>query len=321
MIRGHGDDAYQYDEIRIDFSSNISAHTSKGALMAHLSAMTELLDHYPEPEAWTLETMIAEKHGIEPGQVVVTSGATEAIYLIAQTFRMVHDIPVPTFSEYEDACKMFPTEDHSQRMLWLCNPNNPTGKVYDEEYIERMTKDYDMVVIDQSYECYTDKRIMTPREAMLHGGLIQIHSMTKTYGVPGLRLGYITAPSDITEAVRKNMRPWSVSALAVEAGKYLLQHDEMRCVPDLQEAQRLSRMLRDIVHVEDSSTNFMLCKLDVGTATALKEFLVRKYGMLIRDASNFRGLTERHSRIAAQRAEENDALVEGIKEYLSLCTR
>ena len=66
MINGHGDDAYKYKDIRIDFSSNICAHGSHEALMKHLAARPDLLDHYPEPEAWSLEQMIAESHDIDP---------------------------------------------------------------------------------------------------------------------------------------------------------------------------------------------------------------------------------------------------------------
>lgn len=107
MIEGHGDDAYRYGDIKSDFSSNICAHGNHQALMNHLMAHPELISHYPEPEAWSLETVIAERYGLQPQQVIVTSGATEAIYLIAQTFRMQSEIPSPTFSEYEDACQLF----------------------------------------------------------------------------------------------------------------------------------------------------------------------------------------------------------------------
>ena len=203
MIKGHGDDIYEYEGIKSDFSSNICAHNNQEILLSHLAEHPELISHYPEPEAWSLEKMIAERYLIDPQQVIVTSGATEAIYLIAQTFGLHPVIPTPTFSEYEDACKMFPrsaetvdisTGDREQKtMLWLCNPNNPTGEVYDQLYIDRMMAEHELVVLDHSYENYTDEHIMSPRWGCRTPHSIQIHSMTKTYGIPGLRLGYITA--------------------------------------------------------------------------------------------------------------------------------
>ena len=327
MIKGHGDDTYQYEGIVSDFSSNICVHDSHQALMNHLAAHAELISHYPEPEAWSLEKMIAERHKIDPQQVIVTSGATEAIYLIAQTFGMHPVIPTPTFSEYEDACKMFPrsadiidisSKNKKQKtMLWLCNPNNPTGEVYDQLYIDRMMAEYDLVVMDVSYENYTNALVMNARWGCRAPYSIQIHSMTKSYAVPGLRLGYITAHESLTEQIRRHLRPWSVSALALEAGKFLLEHDELLCKPDLQEAQRLAKELEQIwgVVVTPSQTNYMLCRLVHHTAAELKDYLAREHHILIRDASNFKGLTPHHFRVASQTPAENDALVEAIIKF------
>ncbi len=328
MIKGHGDDTYQYEGITSDFSSNICVHNNHQALMNHLAAHPELISHYPEPEAWTLEKMIAERHQINPQQVIVTSGATEAIYLIAQTFGMHPVIPAPTFSEYEDACNMFPRSagiiDISSRnkkqktMLWLCNPNNPIGEVYDQLYIDRMMAEYDLLVLDLSYENYTDAHIMNPRWGCRKPYSVQIHSMTKSYAIPGLRLGYITAHESLTSQIRQYLRPWSVSALALEAGKFLLEHDELICKPDLHEARRLAKELEQIggVVVTPTQTNFMLCRLVHHTAAELKEYLAREHHMLIRDASNFKGLTPHHFRVAAQTPSENDALVDAIRKFM-----
>ena len=316
MIKGHGDDAYGYQGIRSDFSSNICtpAHHHE-ALMAHLAGHPELIGHYPEPEAWTLEAMLARRHGIDPQCVIVTNGATDAIYLIAQTFRLKPVIPAPTFSEYADACACF-KEEEERSMAWLCNPNNPDGKVYDAAFISRMTHEHHLVVLDHSYEHYTDSHLLTPRQGCQSGRIIQIHSFTKTYAVPGLRLGYITAHESLTQAMRRFLRPWSVSALAIEVGKFLLAHDELQCRPDLAEAQRLrQQLLATGIEVAPTQTNFMLCRTEGHTAADLKEYLATEHGMLIRDASNFQGLTPQHFRIAAQTPAENDALVAAIRQY------
>ena len=324
MIKGHGDDAYRYEgiTIRSDFSSIICAHADHDALMAHLAQCgSSLLSHYPEPEAWSLERMLAERHGIAPECVIVTSGATDAIYLEAQTFRLRPVIPAPTFSEYEDACRLFPATDSEHTMGWLCNPNNPTGTVLSPETMAQLSRQHRLLVIDQSYEDYTAQPVMSPRQATALPNIIQLHSMTKTYGVPGLRLGYITAPQPLAAALRRQLRPWAVSALAVEAGRYLLEHDdELRVRPDLAEARRLWQSLNTIpgIDVMPTSTNFMLCRvagenaLESGT---LKEQLARQHGILIRDASNFRGLTPHHFRVAAQTPSENDVLVQALARF------
>ena len=286
MIEGHGDDAYRYGDIKSDFSSNICAHNHHQTLMKHLMAHPELISHYPEPEAWSLETIIAERYGLHPQQVIVTSGATEAIYLIAQTFRMQSEI----------ACQLFPPSS-DKTMLWLCNPNNPTGEVYALSYLEQMVAAYDLVILDQSYENYTDVQVMTPREGCLIPNVIQIHSMTKTYGVPGLRLGYITAHESLTAKIRQYLRPWSVSSLALELAKRLEELSDIEVTP--------------------TQTNFMLCRMAHHTAAELKDYLAREHHMLIRDASNFLSLTPYHFRVASQTPAENDALVEAINQLMS----
>lgn len=316
MINGHGDDIYQYNGVQMNFSSNICQHANLEALKAHLASRLDVIANYPEPEAWSLERMIAHQEGIPEECVIATSGATEAIYLVAQAFRYRYDLPSPSFSEYTDALKMFPANSELTG-LWLCNPNNPTGDVMDNSQIANMVKSHHLVVIDQSYEDYTDAPMLSAREALETEKVIQLHSMTKAYGVPGLRIGYITAAASLTKIVRQYLRPWSVNALAIEAGKYLLMQGS-KLKPDLKEARRLAQRLRTTtnVAVEESHTNFMLCRIHPYTAAELKDYLAKEHGMLIRDASNFKGLTPHHFRIAAQTPAENDALVDAIRTFI-----
>ena len=314
MISGHGDDIYGYKDIRINFSSNICQHADHSALRQHLAEQFDVISNYPEPEPWTLERAIARKLGIDEDCVLVTNGATDAIYLIAQTFahlpfRSIH----PTFSEYDDACRMFGLREGHGGLVWLCCPNNPDGRVYREQMVD----DAKLLVIDQAYACYTQAALMTPQQSVSNGRTILLHSMTKTYAVPGLRLGYITAAPDIISQLRRHLRPWAVNALAIEAGLFLLAHDELMVKPDLEEAQRLYGRLNGIdgITVLPTDTNFMLCRTERHTAAELKSHLALQHGMLIRDASNFKGLDEHFFRIAAQLPEENDALINAISHY------
>ena len=141
---------------------------------------------------------------------------------------MKHVTPETSFSEYDDAIKLFPTEDSTLTARWICNPNNPTGCTVHRNVISSLAREYDLMVIDQSYEQYTSKPVMSARSAVRYGNIVQIHSMTKTYAVPGLRLGYIVAAPRLAAAIRRQMRPWSVSSIAIEAGRFLLQHDDSR---------------------------------------------------------------------------------------------
>ena len=353
MITGHGDDAYRYDcPIRSNFSSNVYAHVELEPLLAHLQERLSAIRSYPEPEPYRLERALAEKFGISPDEVCVTSGATEAIYLTAMAFRGAHStIFQPAFNEYADACTL---HHHSvenadaggpggaaavladrrfcraemvpaaRRLCWICIPNNPTGSVLSKAELSALflTHPDTVFVIDASYEFFTRESLLSPAEALRYPNVILLHSMTKRYAMPGIRLGYMTAPVALMERIRGCRMPWSVNALAVEAGLYLTEHPETGSIDLnalLAETQRLRSALDALpgVSVRPTQTHFMLAALEKGRACDLKDTLARRYGLLIRDASNFEGLDERYFRIATQTPAENDSLVAAIAEWLS----
>ena len=323
MIEGHGDDLYRYENIKMNFSSNIYNGTDLSALEAYLSSRMAVVRSYPEPSAASLEQMIARECGISPDEVLVTSGAVDAIYLIAQAYRNEGTCHIlqPTFREYEDACRVFGYQESNEGALcWLCNPNNPTGDVLAVEDVLALADCHRLLIVDQSYEDYTTTPLLHPADVVGQDNIILLHSMTKRYAVPGLRLGYVTASSAIIRRLREQYRPWAINALSLEAGKWLVQRG-VTAIPDLPsylaETQRLRTMLNGIEGIEalDTQTNFFLCTIASATAAQLKEYLARKHGILIRDASNFTGLTPHHFRIATQSPAENDTLVTTIMNY------
>jgi threonine-phosphate decarboxylase len=323
MIEGHGDDLYRYDNIKMNFSSNIYNGTDLSALDAFLCTQMQTIRSYPEPSAASLEQMIALDCGISPDEVLVTSGAVDAIYLIAQAYRHEGTCHVmqPTFREYEDACRVFGYEEREDGDLcWLCNPNNPTGDVMAVEDVLTLAERHHLLIVDQSYEDYTIAPLLQPADVVGRDNIILLHSMTKRYAVPGLRLGYITASASIINRLREQYRPWAINALSLEAGKWLVQRGKT-AIPDLStylaETQGLRAMLNEIegIEAQQTQTNFFLCTIQQATAAELKEYLAREHGILIRDASNFTGLTLHHFRIATQSRAENDALVTAIKNY------
>ena len=343
MIEGHGDDSYKYPRpITANFSSNVYNKVDLSLLKAHLCRCINAegaLSSYPEPEPYTLEARLSACHHLPADAVCVTNGATEAIYLIAQTFRGTNTaILQPTFSEYADACRMhghrvtslyrLPAEKENfllpqdLRMLWLCNPNNPTGTVVDSRPLAELIKHNPQVcfIIDQSYEYFTLRPLFSPAEAAAFPNVLLLHSMTKRYAVPGLRLGYVTGAPGLLARLRTNRMPWSVNRLAIEAGLYLLEHDvphPLDVSAYLQETARLRRALEALggLEVWATETHFMLVRLRFGKVAALKDYLAGEHGLLIRDASNFDGLDERFFRIATQTPAENDRLVAAIGQW------
>lgn len=330
MIDGHGDDTYKYGELKANFSSNVYGATSHDGLWEWLSQHRSVIANYPEPQPRVLEAELATRWQIAPEEVCVTNGATEAIYLLAQLYRgRKSAVLQPTFTEYADACRLHghrvqafyrPEQLPAAEVVWICNPNNPTGETYDKTLLCRLfaTHPKTMFIIDQSYEDFTLKPVLTPVEACAYDNVYLIHSMTKGYAIPGLRLGYITASHERVEELRTIRMPWSVNALAIEAGRYLLQNGKTPVLENLlEEKQRLVEELKGLGYVEvwDSDTHFFLCRLRQGTATHLKNYLAMTHGLLIRDASNFEGLDATFFRIATQDRVANDLLINALKQW------
>lgn len=335
MTYGHGDDKYRYgDRIKMNFSSNIYQLADLTDLKDYLATRLDAIGNYPEPEPRTLEALIAEKLEIPADMVMVTNGANEAIYLIAQLYRhWASVIPQPTYNEYADACRMFGhtiSYDRNDelnilpedRIYWLCNPDNPTGNVLLKSLITHIIRKHPryLHVIDQSYADYTLQPMLEPKEMLDCYNVMILQSLSKKYCVPGLRLGYLTASPIIIDRLRDIRQPWTVNALAIEAGKWLIENDP-KVLPDLKEyldeAQRVKQELSEIegLMVMDTQTHYMLANIDWATSLELKNWLIEKHGILIRDASNFHSLDDHCFRVAAQTPEENDALISAIKAY------
>lgn len=336
MLNGHGDDTYRYKDIRLNFSSNVFCHFDHEDLFCHLASQLDNVVSYPEPQPFSLQRELAALMGLKEDEVIVTNGATEAIYLVAQTFRRGKTaILQPTFSEYADACRLHEHQlcsIHSLQelpdqanMVWICCPGNPTGTVIPKEELQACIESHPdiLFVLDASYAPFTLQPLITAREAAALPNVIMLHSMTKEFAIPGLRLGYVTACSTLTQRLTLQRMPWSVNQVAITAGHYLLAHQddyEMDIKAMMQERQRVAQRLEALgpIEVWPSDTHIQLCHLRMGRSSALKDYLATEHGILIRDASNFEGLGEGFFRIAVQTPEEDDELLQAIAEWFTL---
>lgn len=333
MIEGHGDDLYKYNGcIKLNFSSNIYQGANHSELKSHLREKLDCISNYPMPLASEISTQIAQKLSIPAECVLMTNGAAEAIHLIARAYHtMKSTVLQPTFTEYADACRIYRHQvstiydinyipDMSD-LVWICNPNNPTGKVLPYQDLKRLiiNNPDKIFVVDQAYHAYTHCKLLSATDVLLHNNLILLYSLTKDYAIPGLRIGYIVSNSDVIATLKSYMVPWAVNAIAIEAAKFLLSKSDVYYDLDflLAERCRISLMLTQLgIITYDSDTNFMLCKLPHGKASVMKDDLAKEHGILIRDASNFEGLSEQHFRIAVQASKANDLLINALRQWL-----
>lgn len=338
MITGHGDDAYVYNKnIIANFSSNVYYDGFPDGLRDRLIATIAKINTYPEANADSLSHCLAEWHNLAADKLLVTNGATEAFYLIAQSLRNKRvTIIIPSFAEYEDACR---TADLSLEFLdwseldastrfttdavFLGNPNNPTGAILRKELLQSLLENNPQTtfMIDEAYVDFTPEPVSMVEELIHFPHLILVKSLTKTHAIPGLRLGYIISNPTIIKHITSYKMPWSVNTMAIEAGKYII-HNRLNFPLPLEQlltdTQQLIQQLRKQQQVEitPTHTNFFLCETKNGSAADLKSFLVNEYGILIRDASNFRGLNNKHFRIATQTAAKNELLINAVGQWI-----
>ncbi len=338
MLYGHGNDAYSYKtKIKADFSSNVWYESITQELFYVLQQNLPSIASYPEPDAGSLKIKIARLYNIKSENILITNGSTEAFYYIAQVFENQSSVIIyPSFSEYEDACKMFHHKltfldnkadwlnlKFNNAIVWFGNPNNPDGKTISfnkiQKLLERNPNSY--FIIDEAYAelCYGfESSVMLLQK---FANFIIVQSFTKTFSVPGLRLGYIISSKEIIKKISILLKPWSVNSLAISAGHYILDCYK-KLLPQKKlirkQSHELQKRLNEMsgLEVYPSNCNYFLAKSHYKTASDLKDYLVKNCGLLIRDASNFRGLDTSFFRVAIQQQKFNSLLLKGIGQWL-----
>lgn len=341
MLQGHGDNGYQYgQEIVADFSSNVWYGKEPEGLKEHLFLHWDRINRYPAVSAEQLGARIAAAHGLPPENVLVTAGTTESIYLIAQLFKCneATSIIIPSFAEYEDACRMhehhiqyidwddLPKPGPDASLIWIANPNNPTGAVFPGIAAWMAERPKTHFVVDEAFIEFT--AAVTSQISMIQRlpNMILLRSMTKAFAIPGLRLGYVVGHATLIARLRALKMPWTVNALAIEAGLYIF--DSSRAGKDLfpvmsllSDTARLSVQIGSLGYaVHPSHTHFLLCQTPWGTAKELQSYLLEKQGILIRNADNFRGLGPEFFRVACLPADKNQLLIDGLSKFREICS-
>ena len=230
MLHGHGDDGYrQSHKIRADFSTNVWYGGEPAGLKDYVFSQWSAINRYPEVLAESLAARVATHHGVPPGQVLMSSGTTESIYLVAQAWAGQHSTVItPAFAEYEDAGRLHghelqfrawgelrPGLELLGALVFVCNPNNPTGSVLAAGLLEDLlgTNPGTVFVLDEAFiEFTTHIQTAIPLLARFDNLLI-LRSLTKAYAIPGLRLGYVVASEKLIDRLTRGKAPWTVNAL------------------------------------------------------------------------------------------------------------
>lgn len=323
----------------LDFSVNTNAYGPPPGVIKVLAAVD--VTRYPDRRATALRRAIAAREGIAEGQVLIGNGAAQLIWLAALAYLRPRDrvlIIGPTFGEYRVASQLMgaevtlwradPDRDFAldlddlaralaacnPRLVWLCNPNNPTGIYLPLDALQKLRAMAPgaLWVIDEAYRPF----VVEPWPSLPlieEGNVILLRSLTKDGALPGLRLGYALAAPPVIEALARVQPPWSVNAMAQAAGLAVLDGGDHL-------AHTIAILRRDTVALREAlmaqgwrvlptATHFFL--VEVGDAKAICQRLLREHRIHVRDGTSF-GLPA-FIRIATRRPEENARLVNAME--------
>ena len=338
------------EEDFLDFSTNLNPLGTPGHVLEVIKNNISKIYSYPDPKCTRLRERISSFFGLSEGNVMVANGASEIIYLVCACFSGRKALLVkPGFSEYLDAARAFSLDtafyclreyrnfvmDFNDFMsnvrsepadiIFVCNPNNPTGTAisYDEiaEMIQGCKEYGTLLVVDESYIELSD----FPDESvtgLVKGfeNLLVIRSMTKSYGLAGIRLGYGISSTDLIRDLLGKQPTWSVNSLAQLAGEAALSDStyltRSRELIALERERLFDGLMRQGIKTYPSNANFILFKLQNGISPRdFEEYLGRR-GIIIRNCKSFAGLGDGYFRIAVRTKEENLRLIATIDEFL-----
>jgi len=353
MLNGHGGNINQIcskyglnpDEI-IDFSASINPLGCPEGVRKAISERFADIKNYPDSECTSLRKAIADKVYCNESNIIIGNGSNELFYLIPRALKPKQGILLqPTFSEFKDAlCNAnveiveivndsgrFPIINKDIRrlknikegMVFLCNPNNPTGQLTLKEEILELVKDNTnrLIVVDEAFMDFVDEdeKYSAIKEAPLMDNLIVVRSLTKFYGFPGLRLGYLVANESTVNKLMQFKEPWTVNTFAQIAGQVAINDVEFASNTREYMSGEKAFLYEGLSKINgirpfQPSVNFILVRIDNVeiTSSEIQDLLI-KDNIFIRDCSNFIGLSEKYFRVAVKTRDENQKLLRALK--------
>ena len=339
----HGGDRYSRP-IRLDFSVNTNPYGPLPEVVEAALGSRGELDHYPDPYCRELVRAIAHKEQLPEEYILCGNGAAELIDLYVRALRPKTALEAaPTFSEYRRSltaagCEVrdvaltresgFVWEEsvldrldkEQPDLLVLCNPNNPTGRLISPSLLDRILARCDergiAVLIDECFIDLADRRESRTSDLPRYSGLMILNAFTKSHSLAGLRLGYcMTADSHLLARMSRLSQPWNVSVPAQRAGSVAAGRCDFLTksrAKIYEQRAALSAGLKDLgLEVLPSEVNFLLFRGSMGLDAELEQ-----RGILIRNCSNYHGLSDGWYRIAVRPEEENKVLLNTLSTIL-----
>ncbi len=310
----------------LDFSANTNPRIPSGVTAVYEAALSAA-KAYPADDYCEFRAAAADYVGVTGTEIVPAAGSLAGMRLLFSVVLGEGDtvaVPAPSFSEYAREVRLQGAEprfvDHdaildvdpaAHELVIVCNPNNPTGECYPTgdllQFAEACHDAGTVLCVDEAFLDFTDRPTLagTP-------GVVVARSLTKMFGLPGLRAGFLVATGSLQERLETVRPTWGMSTPAAAVGTHCLGATEF--VEDTRErvADERARMrsrLETRFDVSPSDAPFLLCRTTDPVADVIEE--AKEGGVVVRDATTFRGL-DSHIRVAVKRPEQNDQLLDAL---------
>jgi len=315
----------------LDFSANTNPETPPGVRDVYADALAAAGSYPDDARPAFRERAAAHVEpgpdwDCDPGQVVPTPGGLAALRLALATTVDPGDrvlVPRPSFGEYArevrlqggepvfvDEEEILDSDPAGHALAVVCNPNNPTGRLYDRDELERFAAECraagTTLLVDEAFLGFTDQGSLAGTD-----GVVVARSLTKLYGLPGLRVGYAVATGSHRDRLDTARTAWSMGEPAAAVGTHCLRDEAFVAATRervVTERERMATELSDRFRVFPSNAPFLLLELTAGDSVDAVLRTVREHDIAIRDARSFRGL-DSHVRVAVRMPDENQRLL------------
>lgn len=335
----------------LDFSANINPLGPPPGVFESISQSMHLIVNYPDPLCRELKQALSDYLGINKNYIIIGNGVSELIYLLVRSLSCRRAlIPVPTFTEYGlavitsggiveevplvagkgfilDAEKIVSSMSPGD-LIFICNPNNPTGNLHPRDMLQYLLEKAEsrgaFLVLDEAFIDFVPDIEASTMIPMVEQSpnLIVFYSLTKFFGIPGLRLGAMLGSPKLVKQMVAAKDPWNVNLFAQAGGVAALKDKKhMQRTRELVriEGEYLYNKLAGLPGLKPyrGQANFLFVDIMGSgfTSVELTE-LMRQRGVLIRDCSSFQGLGNNHIRLAVKSRGENDRLIAELGRVL-----
>ncbi|MBC9985389.1 MULTISPECIES: threonine-phosphate decarboxylase CobD [unclassified Haloferax] len=315
------------DPTVLDFSANTNPERPDGVEAVYREAF-DASTRYPDDDYADFRGAAGDYVGCVPEAVVPTAGGLEALRLAFEVTLSPGDtalVPEPSFGEYDREIRLQGAEpvavahdaildadpaDHAVAVV--CTPNNPTGELAPADdlraFAARCREAETTLVVDEAFLDFTDEPSLAGEP-----GVVVARSLTKMFGLPGIRAGFAVATGDLGDRLAVARRAWSLSTPAAAVGAYCMDDAEFVSRTRARvsaERERLRETLSDAFAVSPSDAPFLLVDVGDRDVDAVVE-TARDRGVAVRDATTFPTL-DSHVRVAVKRPDENDELLRAL---------